>query len=44
MGLALDARVCVIIDQDSHKWRADLIDHIFLPHDAKLIKGIPLSL
>ena len=42
-GLALDARVCDIIDQDSHTWRAGLIDQNFLPHEAKLIKGIPLS-
>ena len=42
-GLALDARVCDIIDQDSLTWRAGLIDQIFLPYEAKLIKGIPLS-
>ena len=42
-GLALDARVYDIIDQDPHTWRAGLIDQIFLPHEAKLIKGIPLS-
>ena len=42
-GLALDARVCDIIDQDSHTLRVGLIDQIFLPHEAKLIKGIPLS-
>ena len=43
IGLALDARVCDIIDQDSLTWRAGLIDQIFLPYEAKLIKGIPLS-
>ena len=43
-GLALDARVCDIIDQGSLTLRAGLIDQMFLPHEAKLIKGIPLSL
>ena len=42
-GLVLHARVCDIIDQDSHTWRAGLIDQNFLPYEAKLIKGIPLS-
>ena len=42
-GLALEARVCDIIDQGSFTWKASLIDQMFLPHEAKLIKGIPLS-
>ena len=43
-GLALEARVCDIIDQGSFTWKASLIDQNFLSHEAKLIKGIPLSL
>ena len=43
-GLALEARVCDIIDQGSLTWKASLIEQTFLPHEAKLIKGIPLSL
>lgn len=40
-GLALDARVCDIIDQESHTWKTGLIDQNFLPHEAKLIKAFP---
>ena len=43
-GPALDARVCDFIDQSSLTWKASLIYQTFLPHEAKLIKGIPLSL
>ena len=35
--------VSSLIDTDSHSWKADLIRHEFLPHEANLILGIPLS-
>ena len=38
-GLALEARVCDIIDQGSFTWKASLIDQMFLPHEVKLIKA-----
>ena len=36
--------VCDLIDQNSSTWKARLIDQTFLPHEVKMIKGIPLSL
>ena len=43
-GPASDAWVCDLIDQSSSTWKASLIDQTFLPHEVKMIKGIPLSL
>ena len=41
----LEAEACVssLIQQSSKTWNATLIDQIFLPSDAELIKSIPLS-
>ncbi|XP_030929772.1 uncharacterized protein LOC115955672 [Quercus lobata] len=35
--------VCDLINQDEHQWKSDLIAREFLPHEANIIKGIPLS-
>ena len=35
--------VSELINPDSHCWRADLIDRIFMPYEASQIKSIPLS-
>ena len=35
--------VSALIDTNSHSWKVDLIRHEFLPHEANLILGIPLS-
>nr|POE46541.1 putative ribonuclease h protein [Quercus suber] len=35
--------VSSLIDYDSHSWKVDLIRHDFLPYEANLILGIPLS-
>nr|POF23179.1 putative ribonuclease h protein [Quercus suber] len=40
--LGFDARLSVLIDKDRHKWLNDTIDNTFLPHEASLIKAIPL--
>ena len=42
----LDAEACVssLIQQSSGTWNSTLIDQIFLPSDAELIKSIPLSM
>ncbi|XP_065619737.1 uncharacterized protein LOC136063366 [Quercus suber] len=39
-----ETRVSELISQDSATWRTVIIDAIFLPHEADLIKSIPLSL
>lgn len=39
-----DAQVFVLIDHEKRCWIKDVIDNIFLPHEATLIKSIPLSL
>lgn len=43
-GMALNSRVCELIDHASHTWKSNLIDQNFLPYEAKRIKGIPLSM
>ena len=42
----LDAEACVssLIQHSSGTWNSTLIDQIFLPSDAELIKSIPLSM
>ena len=41
--LHADTRVCELISQDSGCWKHLVLDVVFLPHEADLIKGIPLS-
>ena len=42
--LDYDAKVPVLIDHDKCCWLESVIDNSFLPHEASLIKAIPLSL
>ena len=42
--LHVETRVSELISQDSATWRTPIIDAVFLPHEADLIKSIPLSL
>ena len=41
--LPLTSTVSSLIDIDTHLWKVDLIRHDFLPYEANLILGIPLS-
>jgi hypothetical protein len=41
--LDAEARVSSLIQQSSGTWNSNLIDQVFLPGDADLIKSIPLS-
>lgn len=41
--LASNAKVSALIDKDTHWWKKDLIEAVFLPHEAKAILSIPLS-
>ncbi|XP_075649960.1 uncharacterized protein LOC142620482 [Castanea sativa] len=43
VGLPSSSMVSALIDSDSHSWKEDLIRHEFIPHEANLILGIPLS-
>lgn len=38
-----DTRVSELIDHATASWKFDILDALFLPHEAELIKGIPLS-
>ena len=38
-----DTRVSSLIDQDSFAWKVSLVKELFLPHEADMILGIPLS-
>ena len=42
--LSAETKVCELIAQDSTQWKAQVIDALFLPHEAKCIKSIPLSI
>ena len=37
------SKVCDLIDQEEHQWKAELIAQEFLPLEAHIIKGIPPS-
>lgn len=39
-----DAQVSILIDRERCCWIEEVLDNIFLPHEADLIKSIPLSL
>ena len=41
--LHANTRVYELISQDSGCWKYQVLDVVFLPHEADLIKGIPLS-
>ena len=38
-----DTRVQELIDISTVSWKSSIVDTLFLPHEAKVIKGIPLS-
>ena len=38
-----DIRVSKLIDQNSASWKVQVLDALFLPYEAKVIKGIPIS-
>ena len=42
--LGMDAKVAVLIDGVNRSWLCEVIDNLFLPHEAKMIKSIPISL
>ena len=35
--------MCDLIDRDNACWKTEVVDALFLPHEAKEIKKIPLS-
>ncbi|KAL0010115.1 hypothetical protein SO802_005223 [Lithocarpus litseifolius] len=37
-----DARVEILIDEATHRWNHSVIDGVFIPEEAKLIKSLPL--
>ena len=37
------SKVCDLINHEEHQWKSKLITQEFLPHEANIIKGIPLS-
>ena len=39
-----DTRVSEFIDPDVAGWKGGALDAVFLPHEAELIKSIPISL
>ena len=42
--LGIDARVSVMMDGNKRCWLHDVIDNLFLPHEAGIIKSIPISM
>uniref|UniRef100_A0A2N9F2E6 Enoyl reductase (ER) domain-containing protein n=1 Tax=Fagus sylvatica TaxID=28930 RepID=A0A2N9F2E6_FAGSY len=38
-----NATVDILINRDTMQWRSDLLDRVFLPRDAEVIRAIPLS-
>ena len=38
-----DTRVSSLTDQDRFAWKESLVKELFLPHEADMILGIPLS-
>ena len=43
--LFLQAGTCVqeLINEDTAEWKSSVIDALFLPHEADIIKSIPIS-
>ena len=39
-----ETRVCSLINHELGIWNTDVVQRLFLPHEASLILGIPLSL
>ena len=43
MFLSADTKVADLIDSSTAKWKSEVIDSLFIAHEAELIKSIPLS-
>ena len=43
MFLSADMNVVDLIDSGTAKWKNEVIDSLFIPYEAELIKSIPLS-
>lgn len=41
--LHADTRVIELINPETTSWKADVIDYLFLPFEADIIKSIPIS-
>ena len=41
--MSLDTRVADLIDSNTAKWKKEVLDSLFLPYEADLIKSIHLS-
>ena len=41
--LPLESRVCDLINAKTHTWKVDLVKQVFIPQEASIILGIPLS-
>lgn len=44
ISLVLGSRVADLLDMEKHEWKADVIEAVFTPEDAKLICSLPLSI
>ncbi|KAL4631902.1 hypothetical protein ACB092_04G012200 [Castanea dentata] len=43
LSLAPEVKVSTLIDQNTAAWKTEEVQHMFLPHEADIILGIPLS-
>ena len=43
MFLSADTKVADLIDSSTAKWKSEVMDSLFIAHEAELIKSIPLS-
>ena len=43
-SLAPDVKVSSLIDQERAAWKTEVVQQLFLPHEAEIILGIPLSI
>ena len=41
--LHADTRVCELINKEEATWKNKVLDALFFPHEAKVIKSIPFS-
>ena len=39
-----DSKVSMLIEQDRAEWKSELVQQLFLPHEAEIILGIPLRI
>ncbi|XP_030924592.1 uncharacterized protein LOC115951551 [Quercus lobata] len=43
MFLSVDMNVADLIDSETARWKTEVLDNLFIPHEADLTKSIPLS-